>query len=122
MTDTRPEYSPEQVRTAVSELRRYSSGFNFSWAITAVLSALAKADDSRAEWERTANAFAADVVGYVEEIASLRSRLEGAERDNERLLIENRRWVPRIEITGASATVQTIESHSPTPTQGGTNG
>jgi hypothetical protein len=50
--DTRPEYSPEQVRTAVSELRRYSSGFNFSWAITAVLFALAKAegDSKRLDW------------------------------------------------------------------------
>jgi hypothetical protein len=91
----RPEYSTEQVEDAkifFTDLARWSDkvlpGAEY---IRTILSALAKAGDARDEWQRTANAFAADVVGYVEEIAALRSRLESAERDTARLdfLIEN---------------------------------
>jgi hypothetical protein len=81
----RPEYSTEQVEDAkifFTDLARWSDkvlpGAEY---IRTILSALAKAGDARDEWQRTANAFAADVVGYVEEIAALRSRLESAERE-----------------------------------------
>jgi hypothetical protein len=146
---TRPEYSPEQVEASVERVLRQmvngplpdedtatvivdsESFLNLHSDIRTILSALAKADDSRAEWERTANAFAADVVGYVEEIASLRSRLESAERDT--AIVDWLLAVGFITVDGKAPDVhptrdnlrscmEQYAAHSPTPTQGGTNG
>ncbi len=52
---------------------------------SALLSHIESIEDSRDEWQRTADAFAADVVTYQAEIASLRTQLSTALRDSERL-------------------------------------
>ena len=149
MTDTKaPEYSPEQVAEVVEGLTAITTEPAECWHpthisrddIRTILSALAKVEGERDEWKRTADAFADDVCGYINEILSLRSRLESAERpipiddwheDDGPVLL----WFfPVCEPPFAGTPndsdwpgyhthfTRLIVPHSSTPTQGGTNG
>jgi len=138
-SSTRPEYSPEQVEEAVlrltimldndATLGHAQAPNMIAGHIRTILSALAKAEDSRDEWQRTANAFASDVVGYVEEIALMRVRLESAERERDLMrpvVLHARRWYHTIgtdhDLGVEVPRYENLTAHSPTPTQDGTNG
>jgi len=73
---------PDEIRDTIRHFRTPTPDGRQPGYERAVLwldDALTRTEDSRAEWERTANAFADDVCGYINEILALRSRLESAE-------------------------------------------